>query len=206
MAAHIPPRVYAPAVVAIWDSHLWAPPSERRLSFPVGGVWRSFSESDSTDITQVQAVARRFGGLTAAAATKPGERLWLWNQLISDLSYLSLAWTETGAVADPVAVSNARMAGNQMLGVILSEHHRAGGEFVINAGAWTMRCISMAHWWRLTAIVDVRQGDPMRRCRHCRTWFSLTGLRADAGFCSSSHRSAFYQKRPPASRFWAENV
>jgi hypothetical protein len=206
MAAFIPPRVFVPAAVVIRDGRLWAPPSETRVRFPIAGAWRSFAESDPEDVGQIEAIARRFGGLTRDAGTDAGEWLLGWTQLLSDLRYLHSAWTDTGALDTPLTVSAARTAANQIQQLVLAEHQRTGGGFEVDGTEWALRCQNMAQWWRMTAIKDARLGAPMRRCRHCGTWFSLTGLRSDAGFCLPAHRSAFYQKRPPASRFWAEVI
>jgi hypothetical protein len=210
MAAFVPPEAFAPAAVEIREERLWAPPSETPLSFPVPGAWRSFAQTGATSTTQIRKVAQRFGGLTPMAATDVGEfrgeLLIEWEWLIVALRDLSDAWTETGALADRVAIARARRRGDTLLDHILDQHHREGGWFEVVDGQWAMQCLHMEHWWLLTAITDVERLDPMRRCRHCGLWFSLTGLRADAGFCSPAHRSAFYQKRPPASSFWAEVI
>jgi hypothetical protein len=129
----------------------------------------------------------------------------LWADLIVTLQRLSTAWTETGELADPVTVGTARFHGFRLLDTILAHHRARRGWFRIEQGGqWAMDGLDMWQWWQLSAIYDVQLGAPMRRCRHCGLWFSLCGLRADAGFCSPAHRSAFYQKRPLVSRFWAE--
>jgi hypothetical protein len=207
MTTLIPPLALRPAAVTVHDGLLWAVPSETAVVFPIAGTWRNLAESNWTDDAQLDAVARRFGPLTEAGSTDTGEPVLLWERLIDDLKELSHAWTDTGEIADRSAVARARIAGKRIQDRLLHEHYTAGGRFEVGAGGrWALVCLGMGQWWRLSAISDLHRGDAMRRCRHCGTWFSLTGLRADAGFCSSAHRSAFHQKRSPASQFWAEVI
>src|SRR5262249_18865371 len=133
-----------------------------------------------------------------------------WARLVSDLGRLYPAWAVTGDLAKDIApfsvLSDARQAARVIQRAVLDEHHRTGGYFDVRSNDWALRCQNLAQWWRLTASEDVRRGRPMRRCRHCGTWFSLGRTRIDAGFCSPAHRSAFHQKRRPASQFWAEAI
>jgi len=207
MAAFIAPQVFMPMGVEIRGGHLWAPLGPNiPVRLPGYGTWRSFAESDPNDVRQIEAIAKRFGGLTEDAFTQPGESLQIWHELVEDLRILALAWTQTGALDSGSPVSRARSFGLQIERQLLDEHHRTGGRFVLAGEEWALVCQNMAQWWRVVALEELRRGSPMRRCRHCATWFSLGGVRADAGFCQPAHRSAFYQKRPPFSRFWAEVI
>ena len=201
-----PPLWWVPASVVIDSDRLWAPASDRAVRFPPPGSWRSLvTETDLADPQHIAAVARRFGPLTAEAMTDAGKSLETWRRLGFVLHPLAAAWTETGEPATPAAISTARHAARELQERVLMFHRANGGTFSAHAGGeWRLDCLTMLAWWQMSAIYAVFAGDPLRRCRYCATWFSLTGLRSDAGFCSPAHRSAFYQKRQPAVGLWAE--
>ena len=202
------PPVRVPLLVEIDRGVLWARPvvPNAPLITPPDGTWRNFADTEPNDLPQIGAIASRFGPLTPAAADK-GEELTVWQNLIDDLRQLAGAWTANGDRGDSIAVSNASMSAERMQFHLCEAHQNNGGRFVsFGPGGWMMVTADMAQWWRLTAIRDVSEGAPLRRCRFCGSWFSLTGQRADNRFCSSRHRSAFHQKRQPPSEPWAEMI
>jgi hypothetical protein len=202
----IPPVWWVPAAVVITGGWLCAPASDRAIRFPRPGSWRSLAETDPTDPQQIEAVATKFGPLTVPGATAEGELLAVWEQVIGALQPLAAAWTADGDAQLSALVGPARLAAHKLQARILLDHQTAGGQFSVHAGGeWALNCLDMAAWWQLSAIRAVFDLAPMRRCRYCDGWFSLTGLRSDAGFCSPTHRSAFHQKRK-SSAFWAEAV
>ena len=197
-----PPSILRPLEAVIQDRVLRTSPSADFLTLPPPGTWRSFAEGELGP-SQIAAIALRFAGLTINAETV-GEPLVLWERLYRDLNQLAPAWGDDGALADPRLVARARIAAHQIRENVVAEHLRASGQFVAGSGnEWDLVTTCMAHWWRLSAVNDLYHGAPMTRCRHCFVWFSLAGHRSDASFCCGAHRSAFHQKRKPAS-FWAE--
>jgi hypothetical protein len=210
MTLVIAPKLLRPAAARIGDSTLRTFPSEIPVTFPAPGGWLNLALTVWADNEELEhklsGIAIRFGPLTEAGNTAAGEPVRLWLQLIDELKELSQAWDlNTGALADPIGTARARTAGKQIQERLLREHQANGGGFEVGAGGqWFLCCQNMGQWWRLSAIGDLYGGHAMRRCRHCRVWFSLAGLRADAGFCSPAHRSAFHQHRPPPSFIWAE--
>jgi hypothetical protein len=209
MTLVIAPRAMRPAAVRIRNSKLWSAPSEVPAVFPPTGAWLNLARTEWADKKDLErklaGVAVRFGPLTQAGNTPAGEPVRLWLQLIDELKELGRAWTDTGALADPLTVGRARATGTGIQERLLIEHQADGGRFEVSAGGlWVLRCQNMGQWWRLSAITDLHGGHAMRRCRYCNHWFSLAGLRADAGFCSVAHRSAFHQNRPPPAHSWAE--
>jgi hypothetical protein len=171
---------------------------------PHPGAWRSFSESDVNDPEQLRRIAARFGPLTEAGTQQPGEPLILWQRLVEDLRLLAGTWHPDGRIKGDVERAAGAIAARQLAEQVLLDHQAAGGRFAVAGdGAWALVCHDMADWWRIAAIQDVQWQHPeMRRCRHCGLWMSLQGMRRDASFCCTAHRSAHYQKRRPA--FWTE--
>jgi hypothetical protein len=183
---------------------LWAPPSTVLVRMPRPGAWRSFSESDVNDPEQLRRIAARFGPLTAAGTRRPGELLLFWQWLVKDLRVLADTWHPDGRIKGDVERAAGAIAARQQAEQVLLDHQAAGGRFAVAGdGAWALACRNLEDWWRIAAIQDVQRQHPeMRRCRHCGLWMSLQGMRRDASFCCTAHRSAYYQKRKPA--FWTD--
>ncbi len=207
MVAFSCPAILRPADVKAADGWLEIWPSDAYADPPGPGVWRSFAETDPADLPHIEAIARQFGSVTTAGLIPWREPLEAWQRLIEDLRQLGQGWTAAGAIAAPPAVAQARLDARQIQHRVLAAHQASGGRFDIDLdGSWFLVCTELAQWWRLAAIGDLQRGTALRRCRHCHSWFSLAGLRADAGFCSPAHRSAFYQQRRPSAAFWADLV
>jgi hypothetical protein len=174
--------------------------SHHPLAFPHAGLWRSFAETDPDDLAQIESIANRYGGLTAAAASTAGEPVHLWVDLIETLRTLSAAWTATGKRAEPQTYARVRWRARQLLAAIVEA---PTARFTVVDDDVALVPADMRTLWTLEAIHDAQRGEAMARCRHCQSWFSLAGLRVDTGFCRSAHRSAYHQKRL-APAFWAE--
>jgi hypothetical protein len=198
-----PAGVRQPAQVIIRDGRLWAPPSAAGIKFPPSGAWRNWADTDPDDAAQITAVAQRFGSLTPEGGGSAGESLAVWHELIADMRQLAAGWTADGEV-NPAAIGGAAIAAHGM-------HERISEGMASrpypNTGQNGLVCTSMLQFWRLGAIKCAYAGLPLRRCRHCNAWFWPIGEgRSDRTFCSTRHRSAFHQQRPPRSQFWAEVI
>jgi hypothetical protein len=200
------PPTRLPATTTIRRGELLAPPSASRITQPPPGAWRNLAGTDHRDRREIQAVARRFGPLSAAGSGD-GESLELWRHLISELGQLAVAWTEDGANADPVAQGAAWAQAMVIQARLIDAHQDNGGRFVsYGAAGIGMVTRDMDQWWRLEALNALYEGYALRRCRFCGHWFSLKGQRADQGFGLPRCRSAFHQQRQPPSAPWAEVI